>query len=314
MKTRNLIICLIVTVLLFSFAVSRADEEDLQTFLIRMIPARPSGAMTGSEFARYVSPLDRGQREQAILQQFVMGNLPDFLRRLTPIHFHHRSADGRRTELTIFAMPDYLAIGSNRDFILIPMSLRTALAVAADYGFTLPTRKIVDAIFAQSAVHLVPQPLPAGPRMRSTAYYEAHNEKIGRQRTALHTRLGDLISGHKKDVVLTNRLRYREGKIAIYGWHFPSGTPIQPLSTIHGANYADYSHGIRLISDRVLLDGHPRSLRSIMDDPALSSLLSDEGPIGKIGDLLASRMHLPPRAVEKSPMWAALVPPRQTAP
>ena len=202
-------------------------------------------------------------------------------------------------------MPDYLAIGSNDDFVLIPMSLQTALEVAVTYGFILPTRKIVDAIFSQSAVHLTPQPLPAGPRMRSTAYYDAHNQKINKQRLALCCPLGELISGHKKDVVLTNRLIGREGKIAIYGWHHPSGDPIQPLSTIHGANYADYSHGIRLVSDVVLQDGQPRSIYEILEDPVLAPLLSDEGPLGKIRSLMAGNRQTQARAAGASAMRAA---------
>ncbi len=69
-------------------------------------------------------------------------------------------------------------------------------------------------------------------------------------------------AGHKKDVVITNRLTREQGRIAIYGWHQPTGIPIQPLSTVHGAGYADYSHGIRLVSDVVLIDGkHALSLR-----------------------------------------------------
>ena len=302
MKTRVSIILLVITMMVFlsSLAVSGVEQEDLQTFLMRKVPPRPAHSLSGSEFAKAISPLDRGRREQAIREELAAGNLPDFLRSLKPIHLRGRSAYGRETELTLFAMPDYLAVGSNEDFLLLPMSLPTALEVALNYGFILPTRKIVDAIFHQSAFHLAPRPLPAGPRMVSTAYYEAHNEKILKQRQAQSCPLGALISGHKKDVVLTSRLIRRAGKIAIYGWHYASGSPIQPLITVHGANYADYSHGIRLISDTVLLDGRPRSIYEILEDPALSPLLSDEGPIGKVRALLARLRQQPPsREIEK---------------
>jgi hypothetical protein len=289
MKTRILIILLVIAVALpiSSLALSEAERADLQAFLIRKIPSRPVRSMTGSEFAKSIFRLDKGRREQAIRQQLAAGNLPDFLRRLKPVRFSHASAEGRVVELTVFVMPDYLAIGSNDDFLLIPMSLPTALEVALDYGFILPTRKIVDAIFGQSAFHLVPKPLPAGPRMVSTAYYQAHNQKIEKQRLVLRYPPGELIAGHKKDVVISDRLIRRQGKIAIYGWHYPSGNPIQPLSTVHNANYADYSHGIRLISDTVLLDGEPRSIYEILEDPELAPLLSDEGPLGKVRGLMA---------------------------
>jgi hypothetical protein len=234
------------------------------------------------------------QREQAILDQFLKGNIPDFLRKLKPVFLSHQSEDGKSFTATLFAMPDYLAIGSDRDFLRIPMSLYTAAEIAARYGFFLPTRKIVDALFAQSAFHLTPEPMPAGPRMRSTAYYWEHNQRIKKQRLASRFfPLGALISGHKKDVVMTNRLVPGQGKIAIYGWHRPTGVPIQPLSTVHGAGYADYSHGIRLISDQVLLNGEPRLSYDVLEDPATADVLSDEGVIRQVRSLLTA-FHRPP--------------------
>ena len=76
------------------------------------------------------------------------------------------------------------------------------------------------------------------------------------------------------------------GKIAIYGWHRLTGIPIQPLSTVHGATYADYSHGIRLVSDVVLIDQEPRSLYGVLEDPRLAKILSDEGPIRNIRQMM----------------------------
>jgi hypothetical protein len=70
----------------------------------------------------------------------------------------------------------------------------------------LPTRKIVDAIAAQAPVHLARQPLPAGPQMRSTEYYRAHNDLIEAQRRTLGVELGELVDGDKKDLVITKRL------------------------------------------------------------------------------------------------------------
>ncbi len=82
--------------------------------------------------------------------------------------------------------------------------------------------------------------------MRSNLYLERHQQRIDEQRFGLP--LGELISGHKKDLVLSNRLRQLPDRVAIYGWHRAPGDPIQPLSTVHGARYVDYSHGVRLVS------------------------------------------------------------------
>lgn len=69
------------------------------------------------------------------------------------------------------------------------------------------------------------------------------------------------------------------GRLAIYGWHYPTGQPIQPLSTVHGATYADYSHGLRLVSDLVWIDGRPRSIYDVLQDPSVAPVLSGEGAI-----------------------------------
>ena len=248
--------------------------------------------MKGSEFAKMISAMDGSMREEAILTQLAEGNLPDFLRRLKPVQLSRRLKDGRRITVSIFVMPDYLAVGSDSDFLLIPMTLHTAAQIALRFGFVLPTKKMVDAIFRQSAFHFTPEPLPPGPRMSSTAYYVRHDERIKEQRQTLGESLDALVSGHKKDVVLTNRLAHAVGRIAIYGWHRLSGVPIQPLSTVHQASYADYSHGIRLVSEIVLIDGKPTPIYSVLQDPQLTKILSDEGTI-QAQRLLSSSSHPP---------------------
>jgi hypothetical protein len=258
------------------------------------IPARAGQDLTGSQFVRYILKMSPQDRERAIRDEILKGNLPEFLRKLVPVELHSESAAGKSLTATIFVAPDYLAIGSDADFLRIPMNLPTAAAIVDRFGFVLPTRKMVDAIYNQARYHLVPQPLPAGPQMRSTAYYWTHNQMVQEQMHALGARLGELVSGDKKDVVFAKRLAANIGRIAIYGWHRGPGQPIQPLSTVHGANYADYSHGIRLISELALIDGKLRPIHDILGDPAEAKVLSDEGPISvRLGDLLPRPLELP---------------------
>lgn len=261
--------------------------------LTAKIPLRPSSAMTGSQFANAVSGLEGLQREQAIEAQLAHGNLPGFLRNLKPVQLAGNSEDGRAVVATMFVMPDYLAIGSDDDFLLIPMDLHTASKIASEFGFILPTKKMVDAIFQQSTVHLAPQPMTPGPLMRSTAYYSTHDRTIKGQRKALQGSPDAIISGHKKDIVLTSLLARNPGRIAIYGWHRPSGQPIQPLSTVHGAEYADYSHGARLVSEVVLIDGTPCSVYDALAQPLLADILSDEGTIPEARQLMHERHPAP---------------------
>ncbi len=88
--------------------------------------------------------------------------------------------------------------------------------------------------------------------------------------------LGTLVAGHQKDIVLTPRLAEDSGKVAIYGWHRQDGTSIQPLYTGHAETWVDYSHGVRLVSEAVFLNGRPSTIREILQDPELAPLLSDE--------------------------------------
>ena len=66
--------------------------------------------------------------------------------------------------------------------------------------------------------------------------------------------------------------------VVIYGWHYTSGSPIQPLYNGHEETYADYSHGIRLVQNAITVDGGPNTITNVLTNPSLVALLSDEGP------------------------------------
>lgn len=247
--------------------------------LAATIPSRPVSAPTGSQFAASVAGKEGADRERAIEAELLRGNLPSFLKRLKPVTLTAQVAGGRTVRATVCVMPDYLAVGSDDDYLRVPMNLRTATAVAGELGFVLPTRRIVDAVYQQSEQRVRPQPMEPGREMRSTAYYVTHDRQIRAQEAALGIAAGALLAGQKKDVVLSNLLARNPGRIAIYGWHRPDGRPIQPLSTVHGADYADYSHGVRLVSEVAVVDGEPDSVYRVLQDPARAAVLSDEGPL-----------------------------------
>ena len=265
---------------------ANAGDTACPSTLVAGIPARSTSAPDGSNFANRIGAIDSQVRETAIEEEILHGNVPSFLRGLKPVELRAALRGGREVRATICVMPDYLAVGNDRDFLRTPMNLHTAADVADRLGFILPTRKMVDAIYQQSEFRLSPQPMQAGPRMRTTDYYVRHNRSVTEQITSLNAPLGALIAGNKKDVVISNRLATHPGQIAIYGWHKPDGKPIQPLSTVHGASYADYSHGIRLVSDTMYIDGKPASIREVLKDPELAAVLSDEGPVTTLSGLL----------------------------
>ena len=181
--------------------------------LSRAVPERPLHAPTGSQFLRATAHLGEPEREPVIAAQLLAGNIPSFLRQLQPVTLHGRRPDRRPVRITICVAPDYLALGSNADFVRMPMSLPTALMVAGHFGFMLPTAKMVDAIYAQAAVRLTPQPLPASDRMRSNAYTFEHNRRIRGQRLDRGGRLGRLTAGQKKDLVFTSQLWWRTDRV-----------------------------------------------------------------------------------------------------
>ncbi len=250
------------------------------------IPPRPADAESGSQFATRTTGWGGRQRQAAAVAELVRGNLPEFLRRLAPIELT-ADIDGAALTATLWVMPDYLAVGGDDDFLRMPLTYPAATRVASRLGFVLPTRKIVDAVYAAADLKLEPRPMPPGPRMRSIDYYRRHHRTIETQRAGRP--LGELVAGHKKDVVITKRLRRNWGRIAIYGWHREPGKPIQPLSTVHGGRYADYSHGVRLVHPMAWIDGRPRPIVELLADPKLSALVSYEGPIPDAAALLDPR-------------------------
>jgi hypothetical protein len=234
------------------------------------IPARPANALGGNAFAESIADLPPKAREAAIVQEITRGNLPDFLRKFVVIQVEGGSYQ---------VMPDYLAVGSDDDFVRMPMTPASAQAIADAFGCSLPTRKIVNDIYAQAELKLDPKPMTE--KREAVETFVAHNGIIESTSRSLGVTRPPcpLSAGHKKDIVISNRLKEKPNRVAIYGWHKPDGKPIQPLTIVHGGSYVDYSHGVRLVKNTVTIDGKPRAIEDVLRDPELSTRFSDEGPI-----------------------------------
>jgi hypothetical protein len=244
------------------------------------IPPRPSDAPGGSVFAHRIEALPLAERETLIEREVLRGNVPDFLRRLHPVAVP-AVIDGITNRAVIYVTPDYLAVGSEENCFLAPLTPQTAQRIADATGCLLPTRWMVDAIHSSAAIKLTPAPIPPSAAMTGVAAFVQHSAMVRRQRWdqwAAHP-LGSLVVGHKKDVVLSSRLANAPGKVAIYGWHLPDGRPIQPLYVGHSDTWVDYSHAVRLVHSTAQIDGRPRPLDELLGDPELAVLLSSEGPL-----------------------------------
>ena len=240
------------------------------------LPPRPKDAIGGSQFIKSLEGLSLDDREAAILREITHGNFPEFLRnfRSVPIVGSPKNGDAE-VHTTLAVMPDYLAVGSDSDFVRIPMTPQTAQQIADRFGCMLPTRKMVDAIDAFADVRLAPHPMTKD--RETIATFAEHNRLIEQERG--QKPLGDLVIGIKKDIVLTPRIFEKPQRLAIYGWRQLNGVPIQPLTIVHWNRYVDYSHGVRLVHDSVEIDGKIVKISDLLADPDRCGLVSDEGPM-----------------------------------
>lgn len=239
---------------------------------LKLPPGRPD-AVSGTAFYKKISSLKWSEREPLILNEILSGNIPSFLKQLVPIHIElFDSLANKKLHATFFVTRDYLAIGSNKDFVRTPMTPMLAQRIADSLNCFLPTKKMVNDIYTHARIKLEPVPLVAN-RDSAGTFYE-HNLLIEGQRKK---RRG-LVAGIKKDVVISSLLNEVSGKnsVAIYGWHRLTGIPIQPLYTGHVNWYVDYSHGIRLIYRMIIIDGKQYDYIEILKNKKLYRLLCDE--------------------------------------
>lgn len=235
----------------------------------------PSRTITGTEFGKSIMNVGPTQaREDLIFEQYSVGNIPDFMRRAVSI-----TTNLHNDTITYWVLPDVLSVGTDIDYLRTPISPLTAKKIADLYGCVLPTRKMAYQIWQAATVKLNPSPNgpPYDATMLSTERMIYHNKKI---QDALGNKVpGEIVSGHKKDVVISAGLLAYPKNVAIVGWWYPTGQMIQPLNYVsHDRHYKDYSHGIRLINRMVKLNGEWFDIYDVLRNKTLSVLISDEGP------------------------------------
>lgn len=235
------------------------------------LPSRSPSAITGREFYRLTDSMKWAQREPIAQQQILSGNIPPFLQKLIPVHTSITDSAGRKIKAVFYVTRDYLSIGNAANWARVPLTPMTAQAIADSLHCFLPTRKMVNDIYAQATVQLEPVPLYAFRDSAITFWH--HHLIIEGQRKG---RKG-LIAGIKKDVVSSGKINGRN--VVIYGWHLLNGKAIQPLYGGHVNWYVDYSHGIRLVSRTIKIAGHRMDYKEVLAHPVYSKLLSDEDSV-----------------------------------
>ncbi|MBA3663049.1 MAG: T9SS type A sorting domain-containing protein [Bacteroidetes bacterium] len=243
------------------------------------VPPRLPSMLTGSQYTAQIAALSLTARENSIYNEVISGNVPDFSRTLTPVT-GTALIGGFPKSVTYYVLPDYLAIGSDADYFLCPMSPMLATKIADSLGCTLPTRKMVNDIYAQATLTMSPLTIPASGTMTTVQAFAQHNGMVKNQRNGFIPpySLGTLVAGDKKDVIISNLIYSTANRVIIYGWHTSVGNPIQPMTNVHADTYMDYSHGIRLIQNAVVYNGSPTTIKALLTG-SLNPMLSDEGVI-----------------------------------
>ncbi|MCF7808700.1 MAG: hypothetical protein K9M49_05625 [Candidatus Marinimicrobia bacterium] len=251
-------------------------DDSLDVLVFEYTTQMPT-QISGTSLMDSIASLDLQARERLILAMVKNGHIPDHLR--APVAIEHEQMVGDSLySITFYVSPDYLSLGTDEDFARIPMSPILAQKVMDEINAVLPTRKMVNLIWQAAALKLEPEPIPPSPAMTTVPVFRQHESLVDAQvlkRGGSHD-LGVLIAGHKKDVVLSNRIWDNLKRVVIYGWHYLNGSPIQPLYSGHVNWYADYSHGIRPVLSKCEVNGQIMDIQDVLTDKDLYKLLSDE--------------------------------------
>jgi hypothetical protein len=228
---------------------------------------------TGNEFYHAAFAMNWKERDSFVVKEIFAGNVPDFLKKFVPIHVSLTdSATGKVIRAIYYVAPDYLSVGTARDWARINITPQAAQKIADSFNCFLPTKKIVDDIYRAAKVKLEPVPMFAFRDSTPTMWH--HHLIVEGQRKG---RKG-LIAGIQKDVVISGKISrdLKADRVAIYGWHKLDGVPIQPLYTGHVYWWVDYSQCVRLIYRKIKVGHKWMDYTDVLNDPVLQKLLCDE--------------------------------------
>lgn len=250
-------------------------------------PPRPrdEDRITGTQFLESLRGLTREQVEERIFQEVTRGNIPDFLR---PENFFelavNGTVDGQEVEIRIQVAIDYLAVGTNEDYVRVPVSPLLAQRIADRFGYVLPTERVVRILDEESQLERQDMPFLAAPDVAMLVIdpqtgrqvYEKWNHQQygayeGRWMTSLEftekvntlaneqilqRRLrGGIRAGHKKDIIYHPETTRRQSVCIFH-------PRVQGVNfTSHDDLYRDYSHGARYILNQEQDPHNPRRTR-----------------------------------------------------
>ncbi len=235
-------------------------------------PRPPDGTrIPGSQFLESLRGMSEADRDAAIFREVSRGNIPDFMR---PENFYELavfgSVNGQDVEVRIQVAIDYLAVGTNDDFVRVPVSPLLAQRIADQFGYILPTETVVRELDGESratrqditflpapdAAQLVIDPQTGrqvyeswnhkeytayeGRWMRSVEFIDKINVLADEQILQRKLR-GGIRAGQSKDIIYHPEAQ-RKSTVCIF---HPRVQGVNFVS--HPDSYWDYSHGARYL-------------------------------------------------------------------
>lgn len=243
----------------------------------------------GSQLDAEVALLPPSARDAAILAHDLAGDAAPWIPSAGPIGWAPlevaETIGGKHRTLIVFVSRGPYAIGTVDDFRHVPAMPATAQILATRRNAILPTRKLVRKIWQAASLKIPMQTFKPDAQQQSPAMWRADDAKLSNVAPQLGAQLlaGALAAGFKKDIVIAPRMD--GSRVAIFGGQRVTPDAVQnpldpwawqPLSMIHGSDYADHSHGIRFVSRNALLDGAHVDIAQVFADPQLVRLVSDD--------------------------------------
>lgn len=217
-------------------------------------------------------------REDHLHELFMSGQFPSWLRMWHEVNVSKGDLFG-----TFYVLPDFLCIGEGQDYCYTPMGALNAERVLNLFDAVLPTPKMVDDIYRACEFKQVAAPWgpPYDGSMTRTHRWPKQTTKAWQGLQASGARQGDLVEGHMKNVVVSEKMVEHQGvDLSFYGWFRADGSRIQGDSQAHGAGYCDYAHGVRGVLRQVVVNGTYMDLSKALEQPETCALFTYNGNFG----------------------------------
>lgn len=241
--------------------------------------SKPPARVPGSELLRryaQLDPSDDAARHHLVLAQVAEQNMPDSWDDWVTV-----TVNGRKgTVLEFDVSPHGLRIGTNDDWVEVPLDGPHSAAAADMLGARLATAWMVGQIYEAArskgrvaryfAATQIARSLgyddwdpnaPDGAKMMSAEFFERRNALLREWLQKNEVDDSVLVAGYFKCVVPPVDGVTRPGGLEMLGGYDDAGSRIQPLSGgFHEQSFYDYSQNLRLAKEPLRVDGRSMTL------------------------------------------------------